>query len=365
MKNYTNTNPKKIGLYDPYLDTLGGGEKHILSILQALDLLGLKTTIFWDKDISDKITDRLNITFNNISFTKNIFINKSSLQRLNALQDFDLFFYVTDGSYFVSSAKKTYIFCMVPDKKLYRMHLINKIKTANSKFISNSIFTYRCLAKWGIKSFIIHPYIQDDFFQKHIYTQKQNIILSVGRFFPHLHSKRQDLAIDYFIKLKKLYPQFKDYQLHLAGSVNPKDQDYIKELRVKSAHDPSIVFHVNIPYEKLINLYQKARYYWHFAGFGIDEDKFPQNTEHLGITPLEAMASGCLVLAYKAGGPKELIYQGKNGYLFDTKEQLFFLMDKIFNNVDQQKKVSNLAQIFIKENFSYSTFVKRVQEVIL
>ena len=25
-----------IGLYDPYLDTLGGGERHILSILQAL-----------------------------------------------------------------------------------------------------------------------------------------------------------------------------------------------------------------------------------------------------------------------------------------------------------------------------------------
>ena len=364
MKNSTPKTQKKVALYDPFLDVMGGGERHVLSILQVLESEGYEITIFWDNDLSSQIQTTLKLLFRSLVFKKNIFTSGSQLQRLQELQNYEMLFYVTDGSYFVSSAKKTYIFCMVPDKKLYNMHIINKMKTANSTYISNSIFTSKWLQKWGIQSSVIHPYIDDEFLQS-LTSTKENSILSVGRFFPHLHAKRQDIAIESFMKLKKNYPQFSDYTFHLAGAVTREDEEYLKELRVKSAHDRTIVFHENIPFEQLIKLYKSAKYYWHFAGYEVDETINPENTEHLGITPLEAMASGCITLAYKAGGPKELIFSGRNGYLFENQKQLFFLMEHINANTHQQGMVKRTAQRFVTDNFSYHIFTQRVKDVLL
>jgi hypothetical protein len=43
---------KKAALYDPYLDVMGGGEKHILSILQVLEHEGYEANVFWDHDLT-------------------------------------------------------------------------------------------------------------------------------------------------------------------------------------------------------------------------------------------------------------------------------------------------------------------------
>ena len=51
----------KVGLYNPYLDTLGGGEKHILSIVDAVAEKGGEITVFWDKDLSREIKKRFSI----------------------------------------------------------------------------------------------------------------------------------------------------------------------------------------------------------------------------------------------------------------------------------------------------------------
>ena len=42
---------KRVALYNPYLDTLGGGEKHILSILDVFAEQGYEINIFWDKNL--------------------------------------------------------------------------------------------------------------------------------------------------------------------------------------------------------------------------------------------------------------------------------------------------------------------------
>ena len=142
---------KKIGLYDPYLDVLGGGEKHILSIINSVSK-NSDIEIFWNKDIYDEIRSRLNITFSPPpKFTNNIFSSKNTIQKLSSLKKYDAFFYVTDGSYFFSSAKRNYIFCMIPNRNLYDMAVVNRLKTANYRFISNSEFTKKWLSKWGVR----------------------------------------------------------------------------------------------------------------------------------------------------------------------------------------------------------------------
>ena len=72
MKKSTSVTPKKVGLYDPFIDVMGGGERHILSILQVLESEGYEISIFWDTDLSKQIQDVLKLRLHSLTFVKNI-----------------------------------------------------------------------------------------------------------------------------------------------------------------------------------------------------------------------------------------------------------------------------------------------------
>lgn len=359
----------KVALYDPYLDTLGGGEKHILSILKALNENDYEINLFWDKNLTKAIEQKFSLQCLKTSkWLPNIFSKhtglKDTLKTLQTLRTFDYFFYVTDGSYFFSSAKKNFVFCMVPQKNLYQMNLINRIKTLNFRFITNSFFTKKWLEKWGIKNKVVYPYINEKFIKINP-LKKENVILSVGRFFPHLHSKQHKVIIETFKKLRRSSPNFKSFRLILAGSLKDEDKEYFNDLKKLTTDDPSITFKPNLDFDKLYELYKLSRFFWHFTGFGVDEEKHPEMVEHLGITPLEAMAAGCITFCYNAGGPKEIIKDGETGFLFNNEEELIQKTLFVLNNDTLQQNIIFSAKKFIKENFSYSIFKERVKKIIL
>jgi len=360
---------KKVALYNPYFDILGGGEKHIFSILKVLQEDGFEINIFWDENLTKQIEKKFSLQFiNKLKFLPNIFRNKafpfSTLQTLRTLITFDYFFYVTDGSYFFSPAKKNFVFCMVPQKNLYPTNIINKLKTANYQFIANSQFTGNWLNKWRIKNQVIHPYI-DDVFIDNYNVKKEKIILSVGRFFPHLHSKQHEVIINVFKKLKQSSEYFKDYKLILAGGLKKEDENYFHKLKTLVNNDQSILIKPNLDFDELYKLYKLSCLFWHFTGFGIDENIHPEQVEHLGMTPLEAMASGCITFCYNAGGPKEIIKDGANGFLFNDEKGLIEKMGLSIKNQELRKKIISTARRYVKENFSYEVFQKRVKEVII
>jgi len=361
---------KTVALYSPYLDVMGGGEKHILSILQVLEKEEYEINIFWDTNLQKKIEEQFSLQFSNkINWLPNTFKDSGQarmtfiLNRANNLKQFDMFFYVTDGSYFLSTAKKNFIFCMVPQKSLYQMNFINRLKTKNCNFICNSKYTQSWLTKWGIKNQVIYPYISNDFINLDINKlklKKENIILSVGRFFGHLHSKKQSEIIKAFNKLKQDNSLYKDFKLILAGGLRKEDEQYLNSLRKLVGNKTDIIFVPNLPFPKLFNLYKKAKYFWHFAGYGVDENATPELVEHLGITPLEAMSAGCLTYCYNAGGSREIIQDNKNGFLFDNTDDLLRKMI----DCGKAQNIIKYGHSFVKDNFNYKMFEKRVKEVI-
>ncbi len=143
------------------------------------------------------------------------------------------------------------------------------------------------------------------------------------------------------------------------------DKDYFEELKNLARGNESISFFPNCSYEKLLELYRDTSYYWHMTGIDADIQKHPEKAEHLGITPLEAMAAGAIVCGYSAGGIPELINHGENGYLFTEKDELMDIMISSEKNVKKQNIVRAKANEFIKDNFSYDVFSQRVSEVIL
>lgn len=359
---------KKAALYNPYLDSMGGGERHTLSILQILQQEGYDISIFWDKPMNKEILNTLGIEFKKEpDYIGGVFPTTSLMKKLQILSKFDIFIYVTDGSYFFSSARRNYVFCMVPRKELYSVTLenpLNYFKTKNFKFISNSRFTQRNLKTWGVSSTIIYPYINDVFIDmKEETTKKDQVILTVGRFFRHLHSKRQDIAIKSFKKLVHENNLYKDFKLILAGGLREEDNDYFQELNNLAGSESNIIFKPNISYPELLELYRKADIYWHCAGYEVDPEKNPENVEHLGITPLEAMAAGCITFCYNAGGPREIINDAKNGFLFNSMEELINKTMSISKKEKDKEHIRAEAQRSVEKTYSYKVFKQRIREV--
>jgi len=69
---------------------------------------------------------------------------------------------------------------------------------------------------------------------------------------------------------------------------------------------------------------------------------FPSQTETLGLAALEAMASGTPVIAADAGGVRDLIENGINGYLFEPGS-IDDLVDRTMSLLQDREKLNNLS----------------------
>lgn len=354
---------KKIAIYDPYLDVLGGGEKHLLSIAQVFEEVGYSVDVLWDdKGIKDSLQAMLNVSFKNLTIIPN-FLRQNPMMKLVKTARYDRFFYVTDGSYFFSAAKKNYVFCMYPKRELYSLISTTAFKLRNFSFIANSHFTAEFIKSWtGKKVSVVYPFIDKEFLVKEKNPKK--IILTVGRFYEHLHSKRHDVVISAFIELKKNYKDMDNFKLVVAGGLkHGEDELYLEKLKKLASGRNDIKFVVNPKFEELVAYYHQAMFYWHAAGFGIDSSLYPQRTEHLGLTPLEAMASQCVVFAHNSGGPAETIEDEDTGFLYSSVQKLIEKTHELFLDQERRLEIAQAGSDYVNETFSYNTFREMVIKV--
>ena len=97
----------KIGIFDPYLDSLGGGERYVLTLAEHLSENHL-VRIFWDEEkIKERIKERLAINLDKAEFYRNVFSKRLNLwQKLRMTSQYDLLFILSDGSIPTTLAKK-------------------------------------------------------------------------------------------------------------------------------------------------------------------------------------------------------------------------------------------------------------------
>lgn len=346
----------KVAIYSPYLDTFGGGEKYMATIAEAFSTKG-EIDIFLDKHLNSFGTDflkrnlekRFGLNLKTVNF-KPVPIGEGSnfFQRLSLLKGFDLFFYLTDGSIFYPSAKKNILHIQTPLVGQANS-LFGKIKLRGwDLIIYNSEFTKEHAEKnWSIPSYVIYPPVDVNRIKV---LPKKKYIISVGRFFGYLKNKKHELLIKTF---KRLYEKnnLKDWSLHIVGGMSDGDKLYFEQLK-KLAGKLPVKFYPNLEYDKLMNLYGESKIYWHAQGFMEDD---PTKMEHFGITTVEAMAGGCVPVVIGAGGQKEIIEDGKSGFLWNSLDGLESLTLKLAEDQNLWKKLSQGArrrsEIFSKERF--------------
>jgi glycosyltransferase involved in cell wall biosynthesis len=77
----------------------------------------------------------------------------------------------------------------------------------------------------------------------------------------------------------------------------------------------------------------------------------PSRFEGLGLVLLEAMTAGLPVIASNTDGPRELVQDGLNGFLFDTgdPEHLFDRIQLVYKNPSLAAHVSKNALDFVRQ----------------
>jgi glycosyltransferase involved in cell wall biosynthesis len=91
----------------------------------------------------------------------------------------------------------------------------------------------------------------------------------------------------------------------------------------------------------------------------------PSRQEGLGLSVMEAQASGIPVIASRVGGLKSLIIDGETGYFVEPEDPQG-LADKIISvleNIDAAKKVGLKAREFILKDWSSEKTVAKIEQL--
>lgn len=282
--------------------------------------------------------------------------NSSAISRTLFLNNYDRFFYLTDGSIFFPTAKKNFLHVQSPligqpAKSIWGLF---KLKGWDLVIYNSSFTKTYSQANWPLKSEIIFPPVDTSKIKP---LRKEKYILSVGRFFGYLKDKKQELLIKVFKELSET-GNIKEWSLHLVGSASDGDKDYLESLKYLAKGIP-VEFYPNLEHNGLIELYGQSSIYWHAAGFGETD---PTRMEHFGISTVEAMAGGCVPVVIGKGGQREIVEDGKSGYLWENLDELKQLTLKL---TEDRKLLEKMAKEATEraQDYSKEKFVERIKNI--
>lgn len=304
--------------------------------------------------IMKKLESRYALDLSKVSLVKAPIGPGSNLAgRALFLRGYDLLICNTDGSIFLSTAKRGYIHFQVPFENTNARGFWGRIKLLSwQEAIYNSSFTRGIIEKsWPIKGEVIYPPVDINFFKP---RKKINRIISVGRFFSYDRSKKHQLMIETFKKLvDQHHPE--GWDLCLVGGMSEGDREYVEGLKKMSGGYP-VDFYPNASRTDLATLYGQSSIYWHAKGFG---ERDPKTYEHFGISTVEAMAAGCVPIVVNLGGQREIVEDEVSGCLWDSVEEWIDLTIKIIGSEKLRESLATGA-LERSKKFSKEEFEKRI-----
>lgn len=204
-----------------------------------------------------------------------------------------------------------------PEREISRFFHVGRY----THIIHNSLYTADWIKqRWRLEPHVhIYPPVDMDSPSPVDLESKGPIILSVARFEPG-GNKQQLEMIRAFLSLKRSYPkEMEGWKLVLAGG-STQQNPYLTRIEtlVKDAAGTDVELLVNIPADRLREVYRTARIFWHFSGLG---QRDPARIEHFGMTTVEAMQNACVPVVFRGGGQVEIVRDQESGFLFSSLEE--------------------------------------------
>jgi glycosyltransferase involved in cell wall biosynthesis len=381
----------RIGVYDLYWSTLGGGEQVDGSIAQVL-AEDHDVTLLGPRPVDVEATvSRLGVDLSGCSYRR----VDDDVEASTASADFDVFVNGTYLSTAVNRAPTGYYYVHFPgevttridalrgrlavagvkvlrvpprlpqrltevraafDRRVPRMEFV----PTYARYLANSQFTASWVERlWGRPADVLHPPVRPTV----VPGEKQPLILVLGRFFdPSFgHSKKQHELLATFTELHRS-GRLPGWRMAIVGGCDAANREYALQVR-RDAIGLPVEVHVNAPGHVVERLLGEASLYWHGAGLGEDADRHPERFEHFGISVVEAMAAGAVPIVYGAAGPAEIVRDGVDGVHWRTLSDLASATVDLATSGDRRASLS-AAAVDRAGDFSAAAFSRRLTALL-
>ncbi|EPG2417827.1 glycosyltransferase family 4 protein [Stenotrophomonas maltophilia] len=351
----------KVGIYNRYWATMGGGEKHVGTIAEILLAEGHQVDLIRVGPVDEaEFSSRMNLNLAGAHWAEWPGSSCSELAPRSA--GYDVFINSTYCSSMVPQARKSLYLAFFPHELIEAAPLPRLFQRAAGRFdrtghpwlsrmsslaqrtlrrgvassrrpfidsyedpMANSEFTAAWIRKrWARDAVVLPPPIDVERFGSVDLSNKKKVILSVGRFFSGGHNKKHIEMITAFRQMhdKGLVPEGWEY--HLAGSVHAESEEHRRYFQKVNALAEGYPIRIlgNLGSRELLQEYSEASIFWHGAGWGERGDQEPEKLEHFGMTACEAMAAGVVPIVQPLGGPREVVTDGVDGYYFSDAREL-------------------------------------------
>ena len=230
------------------------------------------------------------------------------------------------------------------DNKIHKKNLI----VTNSNFSKRHFLNVYPNYKGRIS--VIYPPVRSKIMKQMPWPDRENALVSVGRFTPDKRQFEQ-------IKIAEQIPGMKFYIIGFALDNNPYYQkclEYIKKKAIKN-----VFIFTNLTDAEKRDIQSRVKYFLHTT-----------INEPFGISTVEAIMSGCIPIVHDSGGQKEIV-------IFDTlryrelNEVVSFLNRTHINEATLEKNNRELkihcSKLFSVESFrqAFTKELRRFEEKML
>ena len=259
----------------------------------------------------------------------------------------DYVHYITKG-YFNNTSKKiveylTNFYCnqtatelIVPTKKTYDLFKEKYKYTRNVHIIPTGIEVERFYKE------NTDPAKLEEIRKKHGLNKGDFVILYVGRL-------GQEKSVDVLIEAHQELAR--EYKAKLLIVGDGPDMDTYKNLVHKLKIDDNVIFTGKVPWTEVTLYYQIA-----------DIFATASKSETQGLTVIEAMAASLPVVAVDDESFRNVIIDGLNGHLFDTKKEYKKYVKSFIDEPSKLQQFSKQARINA-DTYSSKYFAERVLDV--
>ncbi|GAB4222169.1 MAG: glycosyltransferase family 4 protein [Francisella sp.] len=169
--------------------------------------------------------------------------------------------------------------------------------------------------------------------------------------------RKQKGAENFIDAVIKVLPKYPNWSAELYGETTPNNIDFEKKLKdkVKNAGlENRILFKGFINYNDIPKIYQTCSILTCLS-----------HVEGFGLPCLEAMASKCAVIATKTGVWKEIIEDGKNGYLVDcnSSEQVAEKLEILMSDDDLRHQIAQNGYNLVTSKYTIQKEAEGIQKV--